>query len=522
MYCSGHIRILLLAAAIFLLGSAPVLAQGTSTQANTQANTTDVHLRWGPRPGVSRYRLQLASDSGFAGIVFDRVVAGNDYQVSDLPPGRYFWRIAPLTDTLGEFSSAGIIDVSKPTAPESVTPLPSATPVSDSSPKKFGAADRIITRGGWRAAVGDIAHPVLAHLRSAMKLDLVGINSDGIMFALDASTGVALWSTSRRAKDSRRAGSDVATVLLLRSRSGLDNIVILSGLGVTAIEGASGGEVWQTTLPAIASTGTIISDKSAARIVLVDNSGARLLCLDGNNGDLLTQVKLPHRVVGGPVALAGQGADRILLAYETGQIEVRDLAGAVVRSGSAGSPATTPPVFIKGRRGDFVLVGTRAGLAALTADELSPLGLVAIKDDTSRGTLAVADLDGDGSPEVILMTEHGRVVAVTASDGKTLWEATVANEGQEVAFADVDGDRILDVVMTGGQSFAVALSGRDGSVVWKDNEPPALVANHSVSPGPRSIVAMPYGSGALLISSDPARTGLRALEFPKGTAPLKH
>jgi outer membrane protein assembly factor BamB len=147
--------------------------------------------------------------------------------------------------------------------------------------------------------------------------------------------------------------------------------------------------------------------------------------------------------------------------------------------------------------------------------------MVAIKDDVPRGALAAEDLNGDGSPEVIMMTERGRVIAVSGVDGKILWEASVGNEGQSVAFADVDGDRVLDVVLAGGQSFALALSGRDGSVVWKDNEPPAVVANHSVALAPRSIVAMPYGSGALLIAGDPARTGLRALEFPKGSAPVK-
>src|SRR6266436_3937259 len=122
MSCTGHIRVLLLTAAILLSGPLIVLAQGTSISDNNQANTTEVHLRWGPRPGVSRYRLQLASDSAFADISFDRVVAGNDYQINDLPPGRYFWRIAPLTDTLGDFSSTGIIDVSKPTQRESPRP----------------------------------------------------------------------------------------------------------------------------------------------------------------------------------------------------------------------------------------------------------------------------------------------------------------------------------------------------------------------------------------------------------------
>jgi outer membrane protein assembly factor BamB len=121
-----------------------------------------------------------------------------------------------------------------------------------------------------------------------------------------------------------------------------------------------------------------------------------------------------------------------------------------------------------------------------------------------------------------MMTARGRLIAVSGGDGKTIWEATVGNDAQSVAFADVDGDRVLDVVVAGRQSFALALSGRDGSLVWKDSELPGVVANHSVAPASRSVLSMRYGSGALLVASDPSGNGLRALEFPKGTAPLKH
>ena len=448
---------------MLLPGTVFVLAQTAPSPDNVQTNNTAVHLRWGARPGVARYRLQLASDSAFADIVFDGVVAGNDYQIKDLSPGRYFWRIAPLTGKLGDFSSAGSIEVRKRILPESPTPPQNTPPINDSSRIRSGPASPIVVRGGWRAAVGDIAHPLLAHLRSPASLDLVGLNSEGVMFALDASSGVALWSTGRGKLASTRVASGSSAVLLLRSRSGLDNLVVLSGVNVTAIEGVSGRELWRTTLPAAASSGAIVSDNRSAKILVVDNSSPRLFILDANNGNLLNQVRLPHRVVGGPVTLVGQG--RVVFAYDTGQVEIRDFTGAVVRSGDAGSPATTPPLFISDRRGDFVLVGTRGGLTALTADELSPLGMVATKDDVPRGALAAEDLNGDGSPEVIMMTDHGRVIAVSGADGKILWEASVGNEGQSVAFADVDGDRVIDVVLAGGQSFALALSGRDGSVV---------------------------------------------------------
>jgi len=347
-------------------------------------------------------------------------------------------------------------------------------------------------------------------------MDLVGVNSDGILFALDAASGVGLWSTGGGKLDASRIAPS-STVLLVRSRAGLDNLVVFSGINVRAIEGASGRELWRTSLPSPALNGTIVSDNRSAEIFVVDKSLSRATILDANKGDILTQIRLPHRVVGGPGSISGAG--QVVLAYDNGRIEIRDDAGTVIRSGDAGSPATTPPLFIRDRRGDFILVGTRAGLTAMTAGELSPLGMVAIKDDVPRGVLAAEDLSGDGSPEVIMMTVRGRVMAISGADGKVLWEASAGNEGQSVAFADVDGDRVLDVVLAGGQSFALALSGRDGSVVWKDNEPPAVVANHSVVLVPRSMIAMPYGSGALLIGGDPSRTGLRALEFPKGSAP---
>jgi outer membrane protein assembly factor BamB len=493
-----------------LPGLLPGLVSGFAqdlVQDAAQTINTEVHLHWGARAGVSRYRLQVAGDISFADILFDRVVTGNAYQVNDLPPGRYFWRIAPLTDRLGDFSSAGTIDVRQASQ---ARPTPQQNPSPIASPPR---TDSVVTRGGWRVAIGDMARPMLAHLRSATRFDLVGVNNDGVVFALDPATGVALWSAGRR-----NSSVSVSSSVLIRSRSGLDNVAVLSGTNVFALDGMTGSELWRTTLPAATSGGGVISDSRSVEIVLVDNSLTRLFALDVSNGKIVTETRLLRRVVGGPVPLFGQDAGRMVLAYETGQIEIRDMGGAVIRSGDAGSPATTPPLFVRGRRGDYILVGTRNGLTALTAAELSPLGMVATNNEFPRGVLASEDLDGDGSPEVIMLTSRGRVMAVSAADGKIIWEANAGNESQAVAFADLNGDRVLEVLLAGGQSFALALSGRDGSLVWKDNEAPSVAANHALSLTPRSIIAMPFGSGMLLVAADSSRTSLRAIEFPKGTA----
>src|SRR5437763_1194177 len=163
MFCSKQTSVSALAAALLIL--IPLVSSAAQPQEVNQAPTnTTVNLRWGPRPGVARYRLQLAQDRDFVDIVFDRVVTGNQTQVNDLAPGRYFWRVAPLTAKLGEFSSAGVVDIVARAEPLR-NPISVPTPASISSPNN-PPANSIVASGGWRAAIGDTSSPVLAHLRS--------------------------------------------------------------------------------------------------------------------------------------------------------------------------------------------------------------------------------------------------------------------------------------------------------------------------------------------------------------------
>src|SRR6266571_1534913 len=178
MYRSGYVRILLLSmAATLLAASGPmrlqlVLAGQPSPKqdsSNAQTQGTSVSLRWGARTGVTRYRLQLARDPGFTDIVFDRVINGTTSEVTDLPPGRYFWRVAALTTKLGKFSSAGIVEVSEQKTTRKATE-PTQKPLTDS----------IVAGDGWRTATGDVRSPVLAHLRSRSDFQIVGINASGV------------------------------------------------------------------------------------------------------------------------------------------------------------------------------------------------------------------------------------------------------------------------------------------------------------------------------------------------------
>lgn len=507
MFCRSHLRALLLFALLIAGIAMPVAGQASGP--SPSQNKTTIHLRWAARPGVSRYRLQLSVDRQFTDIVFDRVVTGTDMVIDDLLPGRYYWRIAELTAKLGEFSSPAAIDVSA----EAVTTRPTPTPKPPTDTAKLPATN-IATAGGWRTAVGNMTRPILAHLRTADRFDIVGVNSEGVTYALDASTGAALWTTRRAGKVSARAS--FAPPIAFRSRaSGLDNVVIFSGTQAIAIEGASGRELWRAAIPAPALLAVAINDRSGSQIVVVDNTLQRLTVLNAADGRPVSQTGLPSRVAGAPTPIGGQNA--FVVAYENGAVEIRDKNGAVTRSGNTGSRATTGPLFIRGPRADLVLVGTRDGLTALTAADLRPLGRVSLRDDMPRGALTAEDLDGDGVLELLMITARRHLVAVNASDGQILWDVATDADTDTLAFADVNGDGVRDVFTAAGQSFAVALSGRDGKVVWKDATFGGPSANHATGAGSRNLIALPGASGLMLIGSDPSLTELRAVVFPRVT-----
>src|SRR5215510_8802157 len=148
MICVTHARLLVIVVAVMLFCAITTLGQRGATTQTGITQKTLVTVRWGARPGVSRYRLQLANDREFADIVFDRVVYGHEYQVSDLLPGNYFWRVASLDGKLGAFSSAVVIEVgpsAAPVAPPAVVPTKKDTSTPDSS--------LVVTRNGWYTAL---------------------------------------------------------------------------------------------------------------------------------------------------------------------------------------------------------------------------------------------------------------------------------------------------------------------------------------------------------------------------------
>ncbi|HEX8774975.1 MAG TPA: FG-GAP-like repeat-containing protein [Pyrinomonadaceae bacterium] len=530
---------------ILLLSVVPVFP-GQQTASPAQQVGPTALIQWKARPGVKRYRLQLARDSKFTDIIFDRAVEGTEYLVSELPEGRYYWRVASATPETGRYSKPAPLIVAvateasptprpilsptpRPTPRQRPTPRPTPLPTPTPIPRATPAppTPTLLSPGdtGWRTATGEVSQPRVAPLRTTTSLDLVGVNSDGMVYALDGSNGVALWTArfkpeAKRGEPTGSGGAPAFTPLIIDGAAGLSNVVAAFSGGVHALEGATGRRLWRTSLQGRPTSGMAadLDGDGKQEIIIAEADSANLAILNGT-GKFIAEVKLEAAVIGAPVQVTARDQRAIMIVLENGLVEMRNINGERLRAVKLDTKPTTPLLVVQGVQGTIGLLGVEGNLIALDLNDpnLKPIGRIATEDDAPRGLLSSIDLDGDGKLEVVMITQLGRTVVVNAADGKIRWYAGGATDAASAAFADVNGDGVLDVLVAAGPSFAVAFSGRDGSMIWKaeDGGSGALQKNASM----RSLVTAiaDGGKSVFLVGTDAARTGLRAVGLPQGS-----
>lgn len=509
---------------LMLLVFAPQFDAQAQSKPQARQVAQPKRITWTAQPGVKRYRLQIARDPQFADIVFDRIVYGTEYTARELPDGQYYWRIAPAPEEAGRYSQANPIQIGNGAGAQ-----PTGTPANRETGNGRAVAASDTT--GWRTATGNVAQPLAAPLRSATSLDFVGVNDDGMVYALDGTNGVALWTArfrprARRGEPTGNSGAQPVTPVIVPTSRGTANVVVAFEGGVRALDGSTGKELWKTGVTGRAASGMAadLDGDGRMEIFILSDGTPTLTVLDGETGKVIAESKLEAGAVGAPSLYRTQSVRGVALAYESGLIEVRGRNAERALSIRLDAKMTTPPLFVQSASGPLVLVGTERGLIALNANDLKPLWRVATEDDAPRGMLASTDLDGDGQPDVVMVTKRARTVAVNSTNGKIMWYSTGATDAGSAAFADLDGDGQPDVIVAAGPAFAAGFSGRSGEMIWKaeDESSRANAGTGSQSSSVRALVTAPVSSGSLgyLIGSDPAHTGLRAVGLPKGAAKI--
>ncbi|MDQ3907983.1 MAG: PQQ-binding-like beta-propeller repeat protein [Acidobacteriota bacterium] len=536
--------------------------------AQQQEVETTFHLQ--PLPGVSRYRLQVALDARFTDIVYDGAANGLEQRVA-LAPGTYYWRYAPAPKETGRFSAPIRIEVSKtgaptinaptpratltprttptprqtprtvatprptpvrtgPTPRTTVTPLPRMTPTPIPTPVTPRIA-RPPANVGWMATVGAADRVVAARLRAGQPPDFVAVNSEGTVYALEGATGAALWTVryvpGRRAGGAGETASVVvfAPVAVPAPQGDASNVLVAFDGGVRLLEGETGRELWRAALKGRATSGNAGQFQAdAAQQIAVATDEQQLYVLDAATGATVSQTKLDSDVVGPPIPFQN-GAERgVALTIKGGQVEIRQADGKRLRGVKFDVPFVTPPLVIASPRGTLVVVGSEHGLLFMDG-AMKPLGRVTTEGEAPRGRLAAADLDGDGTFEIVTVTNHDRIVVVNA-DGKIVWSAAGARAAYSPVFADLDGDGTLDVIAADSATLARGFSGRDGTLIWQAGDEANGATTSGAATSDDQSHALRWlalsrggaGSAALLAAVDPARGALRAVGLPAGSA----
>lgn len=496
------------------------LAGQPSVSASQEIETT---LRWEARGEVRRYRLQVSRDASFDDIVFDGAVTGLEHRMP-LTPGTYFWRIAPAPNETGKYGAPQVILVTTAGSRPTVTPMsPPVTPTIMRPPANVG----------WETATGSVERPVPARLRAGQPVDLVAVNSEGTVFALEGTTGAALWTARFSPPRPRGAATSSApgqtpnppsspfTPLVVSSpRQGTSNVLVAFDGGVRLLEGETGRELWRASVNGKPTSGCVMPSSDAAdptEIAVAAEAPSTLYVLNSASGATISKANLDGDVIGLPIPFQSSAERGVALALKGAMIEVRRSNGTRMRAVKFDVPFVTPPLVISTSRATLVAVGTAHGLLFLDG-ELKPLGRITTEGESPRGRLAAADLNGDGKVEIVMLLSQGRI-AVVSAEGKIDWSAQGGRDAFTPAFADLDRDGYLDVIAADDSVFARGYSGRDGTIIWQgDDEPKSAPATGDETRTLRTLAVAPNEAGApLVVGGDRVRGTLRAVGLPAGS-----
>lgn len=193
--------------------------------------------------------------------------------------------------------------------------------------------------------------------------------------------------------------------------------------------------------------------------------------------------------------------DRVIATSAGGELVAATRAGAPIFRTEIGAGAATPPTLA-----DFdgdgtldVAVGDMKGKALVfdgkTGKRRWAHALSGASDPhpSAGAGLAAADLDGDGTPEIVMGTESGTLGALRGKTGDTLWLVKRTSPLRAAPIvADVDADKKAEVIAGWADGDVAIVDGKSGKEIWTqhveedDGDPTGLLATPTPLVGPRA------------------------------------
>ncbi len=310
--------------------------------------------------------------------------------------------------------------------------------------------------------------------------------NDSCIYALNAEDGTLLWKFN--AHGLYEGCNDVAPIIYdIDDDDSLEVIVPSSCNPITYCFNGKSGEIkWQTTTRGSDSPPTIADiDNDGKPEILHGEFGGYVLCINGEDGSVSWEIAVDENSW-------IQTAPTILDANGDGQLDF------VVGTWNAVNKADNKVYAFRGDNhsllwsypiGDVMYHGT--AVADLDHDNKPELVIGAYNDtlyciNAEEGTTkwkyrqeegyymgapaVIADLNNDGLCEVVFVAWY--VVGVLSHDGTLLWKYDIPNYEQAfrgVALSDITGDDSPDLIFGTDDGKVIALNGKSGNPLWSIN-----------------------------------------------------
>ena len=265
----------------------------------------------------------------------------------------------------------------------------------------------------WVHQVGDAVQAPVA----VSATNIFVATTAGKLFCLAGNDGHEVW------RKPFETGGPIYGAILLRdlNDTGTPDAIIGSGDGsVCAVSGKTGTGLWTNNVEGRIESAVALGRISSNEVVLVGTSASFLYCFGLQNGELLWRIE-------------------------------------------TGAPLLFPPRFEEIAGQPCVLLPTpkTAGDSrTMTAVSLTEQKVVGVSDVFPQRI----DFAGTGTPQQLVVTATG-TSCYDATGTNRLWHSDYLAVGAYTA--DMDGDGTLDLVFNNGPDEIVALSGKDGALIGR-------------------------------------------------------
>jgi len=287
--------------------------------------------------------------------------------------------------------------------------------------------------------------------------DVVAGDDDGRIYCLSGRNGVALWVFN--ARDAVQAPLSLADL----NRDGVPDVIVGSTDGTLyCLSGKTGQALWSFATRGAILGPTLLRDVNGDLLpdAITGSADGNVYAVSGKDGAMLWRYATKDRIesclawarAGDTEMVVAGSADKTLYA-------LAPRTGRLLWSVEIGMPLLFPPRIENGT----VLVPTPRGPGDIRT--ATPVMLANGERGPASDSLPESlDLDGDGQPEKLVISDKG--TSVFAADGKRLvWSCDY--QAVSAYAADANSDGWLDLVFNNGPDELLCLSGANGDVLGR-------------------------------------------------------